>query len=70
MRLFFSVSETLVVPASRARVSIVFFTFRYMLQFLWYFLLSDFSPLRIALRVEWRVALNHVKNAYNGARLQ
>ena len=37
--LSFSVSETLVVPASRARISIVFFTFKYVLQFLRYFLL-------------------------------
>ena len=35
----FSVSESQVVPASGARITIFFFTFRNMLQFLWYFLL-------------------------------
>ena len=35
----FSVSESQVVPASGARISIFFFTFRNMLQLLWYFLL-------------------------------
>lgn len=34
----FSVSESQLVPASRARISIFFFTFRNMLQLLWYFL--------------------------------
>ena len=55
--LFFSVSETLVVPASGVRITIFFFTFRYMLQFLWYFLLFWLFPLRIVLRVVWCVAV-------------
>jgi hypothetical protein len=68
--LSFSVSETLVVPASRAGYPLSFSLLSICYSFYGIFCFSDFSPLRIALRVEWRVAVNHVKNTYNGAKLR